>query len=140
MPLYGSDIALRTGDVRVGSIPGRSGHYLQTALQDILGAPTSTAGLRLEVDSTTRIRNILVGTNDEVLRYELTLEAVYIMKKDTEQASQAEGIVSVVTAYDAAVSPYASYAARRDRTRTAAIEAARLIVSDIYLQLAKAAN
>lgn len=141
-PVYRSGGQARAlmGKVHVPDIRGRAGHYLVRTLRRRLGPPDPAAEMTLEVDLNLGARDIVVGPRNEILRYEIWLRAKYLLSRRTQSEPVAQGVVEVVTSVDATESPYAAYAAERNRTRAAATEAGKRIIRAVYTQLEAAAQ
>lgn len=126
------------GQVRVESHEGRAGFYLVRTLQQRLGLPEHPATWSLEVRVNTRSRNVVIGLQDEVVRYNIDMLVDYTLQRIETREIQAADRIQVTTAVNTTGSPFAAYVAERERIRIAAVDSADRVLRDIHLKLALA--
>ena len=137
-PVHGDDPAATrlAGRVRVDGVPGRTGHYLTNRLRRRLGPPGEDADLALGIELRIEKRSVVLGAQDEILRYDIVLTADYELRRRGSPDLLVANSIEVVSSVDATASAYAAYTAERSRVRMAAGEAADRILRDLDLRLA----
>ena len=137
-PLHGGSgtPADQVGRIRILPVPGRAGHFLTSVLLRRLGDPAEDYQFVLSTTISSSSRVVVIGDQEEQLRFQIRLTATYELKERDSSRVVAENDIEVLTSVDATESAYAAHVAEGNRVQSAAEQAAERILVDIYLHLA----
>ncbi|MCP5412883.1 MAG: hypothetical protein H6924_12315 [Alphaproteobacteria bacterium] len=131
-PMYGSALEPQLAAIYVEPIGDRDGYELRNRLIDLLHSDGSKAGKRyvLKVSLDENSQGIALRNDATITRYNQTLNAHYVLT-DAKGAVLTEGDQTNLSAYNVAVSPYATLAAAQDTSKRAAQDIAERIHLDL---------
>lgn len=131
-PMYGSALEPQLAAIYVEPIGDRDGYELRNRLIDLLHSDGSKAGKRyvLKVSLDENSQGIALRNDATITRYNQTLNAHYVLT-DAKGGVLTEGDQTNLSAYNVAVSPYATLAAAQDTSKRAAQDIAERIHLDL---------
>jgi len=108
--------------IYVESIPERVGYQLRNHLLDRFGASGRSEGAayRLKISLQEQTAGVAIRPNASITRYNYTLQARYDLFPNDGSTAVKSGIVSALSAYNVATSPYATVVAEQDASDRAA--------------------
>lgn len=131
-PMYGSALAPQLSAVFVEPISERDGYELRNQLIDLLHSDGTRAGKHyvLTVSLNETSQGIALQNDATITRYNQTLTAHYVLT-DARGKVLTQGDQTSLSAYNVAISPYATVVAAQDSSRRAAQEIAERIHLDL---------
>lgn len=137
-PLYGerangSSVSQELADVAIDPIPNRIGQLVRNQLIDAMtprGQPTSPR-YRLAVALTQRKEGVAFQSDEQATRFNVTLEASFVLRRVADDVVVARGGTRSVTAFNIVQSEFANITAENDAGR----RAARQVADSIALRL-----
>jgi LPS-assembly lipoprotein len=146
-PLYAkNDAAAGPGqslaDIYVEPIPERLGYQLRNDLLDILNGSSQSDGARFRLKLTYREQKdpVALQPNATITRYNYRLMAHYELFPVMETTPVKSGDVNALSAYNVALSPYATVIAERDANDRAANDVAERIRIELAVYFRQTAN
>ncbi|MEA1014247.1 LPS assembly lipoprotein LptE [Sphingosinicella sp. LY1275] len=140
-PLYsggGSGVVAQTLQaVQVAPIPGQSGWLVRTALEDRLGAGSTTPRYRLEVELDDDITGFGIRRDDAVTRERRTLRARYRLVDAAVGTVLLDATAGSDAGIDVVSSEYATVAAEQTALERLSREIADQIVSRVALYVSR---
>lgn len=130
----GDNVRKRLAAIGVSGLGGRLGQQLRTALEDNLD-PASTGGAErydLAVNLTNTNSALAIQLDNTITRYNLILNARFVLRDQEDQAVRYRSSVRRVASYNVRRAPFATLTAKQDAERRAAKE----IADDIRTLLA----
>lgn len=131
-PMYGDTLAPQLSAVFVEPIPERDGYELRNQLIDLLHSDGTRAGKHyvLAVTLNESSQGIALQNDASITRYNQTLTAHYVLT-DARGKVLTQGDQTGLSAYNVAISPYATVVAAQDSSRRAAQGIAERIHLDL---------
>ena len=131
-PMYGPSLSPQLAAIYVEPMPERDGYELRNTLIDLLGSNGLTTGkrYRLAINLRQTSRGVALQNDAAITRYNDTLDAEYTLT-DMVGGTVTSGSHTSLSAYNVAISPYATLAAQRDSSRRAAMAIAEHIRLDL---------
>lgn len=131
-PMYGPSLSPQLASIYVEPMPERDGYELRNTLIDLLGSNGVTTGkrYRLTINLRQSSRGVALQNDAAITRYNDTLDADYTLT-DMAGGTVTGGSHTSLSAYNVAVSPYATLAAQRDSSKRAAMAIADRIRLDL---------
>ncbi|WP_324748917.1 LPS assembly lipoprotein LptE [Sphingomonas sp. LY54] len=140
-PLYGGGgsgvVAQTLQAVQVAPIPGQSGWLVRTALEDRLGAGSTTPRYRLEVELDDDITGFGIRRDDAVTRERRTLRARYRLVDAAVGTVLLDATAGSDAGIDVVSSEYATVAAEQTALERLSREIADQIVSRVALYVSR---
>jgi LPS-assembly lipoprotein len=130
--MYGPSLSPQLAAIYVEPMPERDGYELRNTLIDLLGSNGVTTGkrYRLTINLRQTSRGVALQNDAAITRYNDTLDAEYTLT-DMAGGTVTSGSHTSLSAYNVAISPYATLAAQRDSSRRAAMAIAERIRLDL---------
>jgi LPS-assembly lipoprotein len=131
--LNGSPVGTDLAAIYVEPISERSGYELRNYLLDLLNARPRSDGARyrLKVVLSEETEGVAIRPNATITRYNYRLNAHYQLFPIGQTAPEKSGNARSLTAYNVALSPYATVTAERDAKDRAARDAAERIRTEL---------
>jgi LPS-assembly lipoprotein len=131
-PMYGPGLSPQLASIYVAPMAERDGYELRNRLIDLLGSDGREQGKRYRLTITLSETNqgVALQTDAAITRYNDTLEANFVLT-DSGGKVVTQGSQNGLTAYNVAVSPYATLVAQQDADKRAAQDIAERIRLDL---------